>query len=125
MLRKEFDYLHSTRMSFIYFPHICLKLWGHNDNVLKHKSIIQQNKYNNLLKKPHYNSEKIIFNYSSYVSSEVEKTFLLKVLNFSILPKHGNHVDYLVNFKLFYRDICDLEIVSEEDLDFVKAKLSI
>ena len=30
-----------------------------------------------------------------------------------------------VNFKLFYRDICDLEIVSEEDVDFVKAKLSI
>ena len=112
-------------MSFIYFPHIRLKHWGHNDNVLNHKSIIQQNKFNNLLKKPQRDSEKIIFHYSSYVSSEVEKSLLLKVLNFSILSKYRNHVDYLVNFKLFYRDICDLEIVSEEDLDFIKAKLSI
>ena len=125
MLRKEFDFLHSARMSFIYFTHIRLKLRGHNDNVLKHKSIIQQNKFNNFLKKPQHDSEKVIFNYSSYVPSEVEKTLLLKVLNFSILSKHRSHVDYLVNFKLFYRDICNLEIVSEEDLDFIKAKLSI
>ena len=28
--------------------------------------------------------------------------------------------DYLVNFELFYRNICDLGILSNENLDFVK-----
>ena len=88
------------------------------------KSTIQQKKFNNLFKdkKPKHDPEKIIFNYSSYVLSEAEKSLLQKGLNFSILPKNLNHVDYLVNFELFHRDIRNPHIFSAESLDFRKTK---
>ena len=86
------------------------------------KSTIQQKKFNNLLKdkKLQYAPEKIIFKCSSYVLSEVEKSLLLTHLNFNIPPEKFNHADYLVNFELFYRDICNLQVLSAEDLDFIK-----
>ena len=91
---------------------------------MKQKSTIEQKKFNNLLKdkKPQHDPEKIIFNYSSYVLSEAEKSLLRKDLNFSIPPKKLNHADYLVNFKLIYRDIHNLQVLSAEDLDFIKTK---
>ena len=54
--------------------------------------------------------------------SEAEKSLLQKGLNFSKLPKKLNHADYLVNFELFYRGICNLQVLSIEDLDFIKTK---
>ena len=79
---------------------------------------------NNLLKdkKPQHEPEKIIFSYSSYVSSEAEKSLYLKDLNFTIPPKTFNYADYLVNFELCYRDICNLQVLSAEVLDFIKTK---
>ena len=32
------------------------------------------------------------------------------------------YVDYLAHFELFYRDIRNLEVLSNKDLDFVKSK---
>ena len=46
----------------------------------------------------------------------------MKGLNLTIPPNKLNHADYLVNFELFYRDIRNLEVLSAEDLDFIKAK---
>ena len=91
---------------------------------MKQKSIIQQKKLNNLLKdkKPQHDPEKIIFNYSRYVLSEAEKSLLLKGLHFNIPLKKFNHADYLVDFELFYRDIRNLQVLSAEDLDFIKNK---
>ena len=127
LILKEFDFLHSTlqaKISFIDFAHVRSLFLGHNDKVLKQKSTIQQRKFNNLLKdnKLQHDPVKIIFNYSSYVLSEAEKSLLLKGLKFSIPPKKLNHADYLVNFKLFYRDIGNLQVLSAEDLDFIKTK---
>ena len=107
MLLKEFDFLNSTlqaEISFIDFVHVRSLFLGDNDKGLKQKSTIQKKKFNNLLKdkKPQHNPEKIIFNYSSYVLSEAEKSLLQKGLNFSIPPKKVDHADYLVNFQLFY-----------------------
>ena len=92
MLRKEFDFPLFTlqaETSFIDFAHVRSLFLGHYDKVLKQKSTIQQKKLNNILKhkKPQHDPEKIIFNYSSYVLSEAEKSLLLKVLNFNIPPK--------------------------------------
>ena len=67
-----------------------------------------------------HDPEKIIFNYSSYILSEAEKSVLLKGLNFNIPSKIFNHADYLVNFELFYRDIRNfqqkIEILLREKL---------
>ena len=67
-----------------------------------------------------HNPEKIIFNYSGYVLSEVEKSFLWKGLNYSIPPKKLNNADYLVNFELFYGENPNLQVIYIEDIDFIK-----
>ena len=54
--------------------------------------------------------------------SEAEKSLLLKGLNLSISPKKLNHANHLVSFELVYRDICNLQVLSAEDLDFIKTK---
>ena len=66
--------------------------------------------------------EKIIFNFSKYELSNAEKKLLAKGLNFCLAPKQLNYADYLVHFELFYRNIRNLEVLSNEDLDFVKTK---
>ena len=61
-------------------------------------------------------------NFSKYVLSDCEKRLLAKGLNFSLSPKYLDYADYLVNFELFCRNIRNLRILSNEDLDFVKTK---
>ena len=68
------------------------------------------------------NPEKVIFNFSKYELFDAEKKLLAKGLDFCPAPKQLNYVDYLVHFDLFYRNICNLEVLSNEDLDFVKTK---
>ena len=43
-------------------------------------------------------------------------------MNFFLPPKQLKHADYLAHFQLFHRDIHNLEILANEDLDFVKKK---
>ena len=62
----------------------------------------------------------LIFN-TKYVLSGCEKSLLSTGLNFSILCKKLDYVDCLGQFELFFRDIRYLDVLSNEDLDFVKA----
>ena len=127
VLKKEFDNLRSSlqqQINSIDFAHICSKLLKINDLKFKSNSVVQQKKFCNLLKQKRctQNPEKVIFNFSKYVLSGCEKSLLTKGLNFSIPCKTLDYADYLVQFKLFFRDIRNLDILSNEDLDFVKAK---
>ena len=45
----------------------------------------------------------VIFNFSFYVLSVIEKNLLAKCLNFCLPPKQLKYVDYLIHFELFYR----------------------
>ena len=45
-----------------------------------------------------------------------------EVLNFCLPAKQLFYANYLVHFQLFYKDVLNLEILSNEDLDFVKMK---
>ena len=66
---------------------------------------------------------KVIFNFSLYELSDCEKKRLLaKRLALSLPPKYLDYADYLVNFELFYRNIRNLGILSNENLDFVKTR---
>ena len=65
--------------------------------------------------------EKVIFNFSKYELSDAEKN-LRKSLTFSLAPKQLSYADYLVHFELFYRNIRNLVVLSNEDFDFVKTK---
>ena len=44
-------------------------------------------------------------------------------MNFSLPPKQLKYADYLLNFELFFRDICKLDILSNENLEFLKTKI--
>ena len=50
-----------------------------------------------------------------------KKLFLIILAIFH--QKQINHTDYLVHFELFYRDIRNLKILSEEDPSFAKRKI--
>ena len=69
-----------------------------------------------------HDPSKVIFNFSKYELSDCEKRLLAKGLNFSLPPKYLDYADYLVNFELFYKNICSLGILPNEDLDFVKIR---
>ena len=43
-------------------------------------------------------------------------------LNFRILPKKLKLPKHLRNFDLFYRDICNLEVLSVKGLDIIETK---
>ena len=126
-LQKEFSSLKvslQNELNLIDFAHISTLFFGINDKILKSKSSVQQKKFYKLLQesKTENDPEKVIFNFSKYVLSDIEKKLLAKGLNFCLPPKQLKYADYLVHFELFYRDICNLEILSNEDLDFVKTK---
>ena len=98
--------------------------FGINDKILKSKSSVHQKKFYKLLQesKTENNPEKVILNFSKHVFSDIEKKLLTKGLNFCLPPQQLKYTDYLVHFEFFYRDIRNLEILSKEDLDFVKTK---
>ena len=56
--------------------------------------------------------------------SDAEKKLLAKGLNFCLTTKQFNYADYYVHFELFNRNICNLEVLSEDE-DFVKTRNSI
>ena len=105
------------------FTHVSTLFFRINDKILKSKSSFQQKKFYKLQEsKTENDPEIVIFNFSKYVFSNIERKLLAKGLNFCLPPKQLKYADYLVHFELFYRDIRNLEILSNEDLDFVKTK---
>ena len=126
-MRKEFGNLLSSlqqQINSIVYAHICSKFLKINDLKLKSNSVVQQKNFCSLLKEKRstQNPEKVIFYFSEYVLSDYEKSLLTKGLNFSIPCKKFDYADYLVQFELFFRDVRNLDVLSNEDLDFVKAK---
>ena len=113
-----------NELNLIDFAHASTLFFGINDKILKSKSSVQQKKFYKLLQesKIENDPEKVISNFSKYILSDIEKKLLAKSLNFCLPPKQLKYADYLVHFELFYRDIRNLEILSNEDLDFVKTK---
>ena len=113
-----------NELNLIDFAHVSTLFFGINGKILKSKSSVRQKKFYKLLQesKIENDPEKGFFNFSKYVLSNTEKKLLVKGLNFCLPPKQLKYADYLVHFELFYRDMCNLEILSNEDLDFVKTK---
>ena len=50
----------------------------------------------------------------------LKRSSLQKVWTFCLAPKELNYADYLVHFDLFYKNISNLEVLPNQDLDFVK-----
>ena len=113
-----------NELNLIDFAQVSTLFFGINDIILKSKSSVQQRKFYKLLQesKTENDPEKVIFHFSKYVLSDIEKKLLANSLNFCLPSKQLKYAAYLVHFELFYRDIRNLEILSNEDLDFVKIK---
>ena len=58
--------------------------------------------------------EKVVFNYSSHVLTESEKSLLCKGLNFVIPPGKLEYSDLLLPLELLYRDIQNLEVTDQK-----------
>ena len=54
---------------------------------------------------------------------KVKKRFYLKVSISLCLLEQLKYADYLLNFGLFFRDICKLDILSNKNLEFLKTKI--
>ena len=118
-----------SEMSFIDYVHVITKFLVSNDkNIYKiHKNqgkklhnLFLNNSYHNSVTS--HNPDKVIFNFSSHVLNTTEKSLLSKGLNFAIPPKNINYADYMIPFKMLYRDFDCLE-VSNLDKEFIKCRL--
>ena len=109
---------------FIDFAHVSSLFLKSNNRILASKSATQQIKVSKLAKSniSAQDRSQIILNFSKYELSDCEKRLFVKSLNFSLPPKYLDYAVYLVNFELFYRNIRNLGILSNEDLDFIKIR---
>ena len=106
-----------NELNFIDFAHVSTIFLGIKDTILKSKIVVQQKNFCKLLqlKKEWKESRKIWF-------------WLFQVCTFRYWKEAPcerfqlKYAEYLIHFELFYWDIHNLEILSIEDLDFVKTK---
>ena len=123
ILRKKFGNLRSSQhqqINSIDYAHICSTFLKSYDLKLKSNSVVQQKKFYNLSKEKRSTQDpkKVIFNFSKYLLSGCEKPIFTR-FQFQYTYEKLEYSDYVVNFELFFRDIRNLDIFSNEDLDFV------
>ena len=114
--KKEFDKVKSAIQSkvsifdFTYVP--CLFLVGNDSKPSKVRDV-HNKKLHNLGVENRYEChepDKVIFNYSLYKLSDLEKKLLAKGLNYALPPIKLNHGNYMTRFELFYREIWKLPL---------------
>ena len=75
-----------NELNLIDFAHVSTLFFGINDKILKSKSSVQQKKFYKLQEsKTENDPEKVIFNFSKYVLSDIEKKLLAKGFHLSSL----------------------------------------
>ena len=67
----------------------------------------------------YHDPDKVISNYSSYKSLDLEKRILAKGLDYALPPIKRNYGNYMTPFELFYHEIQKLPI---EDHELEKVK---
>ena len=96
-------------MNVIDYSHICsIFLISNNKKVTKQKDI-QDRKIIGLIKGKGkgIDPENFVFNFSSYVPSDIDKLLLSKGLNFSLPNKKVEISEYLCRFELLHREVSD------------------
>ena len=117
-------------LSYLDFSYICSLFLVTDDKSILHHDNIQKWKSNNLLEislkeaindsyEPNPNN--VIFKFSSYELTDVEKSVLCKGLNFSVKSKSIEYSKLLLPFELLFRDIKQ-ENLWNEDLSLMKAR---
>ena len=111
-------------MNVIDYAHICSIFLISNDKVVTKQKDIQDRKIIGLTKSKGkgMDPEKVIFNFSSYLLSDNEKSLLSKGLNFSIPNKKVEISEYLCPLDLLYHEVSDFSKDSS-DKEPLKCKL--
>ena len=110
------------------FNHVYNIIISNNENFILQCAYIHKKKLSDLIPGYKFNLTRfsrdpnnVIFNFSSYILTEYEKSLLCKGLR-SIPPKKIKYADFLTQFELLYRDTIMFEMKSENH-DFLKNKL--
>ena len=112
-------------LGIIDYTHVCCLFLNKNDRKLKNQQDIHSRKLFNLSvesSKTSHDPQKVIFNYSSHVLTESEKSLLCKGLNFAIPPDKLEYADFLLPFELLYRDIQNLDFTDQKK-QLLKARI--
>ena len=112
-------------LGIIDYTHVCCLFLNKNDKKLKNKQDIHSKKLFSLgieSSKTSHDPQKVIFNYSSHVLIEIEKSLLCKGLNFAIPTDKLEYADFLLPFELLYRDIQNLD-VTDQKKQLLKARI--
>ena len=111
-------------MNVIDYAHICSIFLISNDKILTKQKDIQDRKIIGLIKGKGkgIDPENVIFNFSSYVLSDNDKSLLSKGLNFSLPNKKVEISEYLCPFELLYHEVSDFSKDSS-DKELLKSKL--
>ena len=123
--KKELDKVKSaiqSKVSILDFAHVSRLFLVGNDSRLSKVRDVHNKKLHNLGLESRYechDPDKLIFNYSSYKLSDLEKRLLAKGLNYALPPVKLNCGDYMTPFGIFYREIRKLPI---EDHELEKVK---
>ena len=91
-------------LGIIDYTHVCCLFLNKNDRKLKNQQDIHSKKLFNLgieSSKTSHDPQKVIFNYSSHVSTESEKSLLCKGLNFAIPPDKLEYADFFFHLNFF------------------------
>ena len=115
----------TNKLSIIDFAHICCHFLVGNDKKIPQVKETHCKNLKNLgsvsLVRSH-NPDKVIINYSYYQLSDIEKTILVKGLNFALPPKKLNYGEYLTPYEILFRDIKELS-VDDSILETVKVDM--
>ena len=111
-------------MNVIDYAHFCSIFLISNDNILTRQKDTQDRKIIGLIKGKGkgIDPKNVIFNFSSYVLSDNDKSLLSKGLNFSLPNKKVEISEYLCPFELLYREVSDFSKDSS-DKELLKSKL--
>ena len=116
-------------MSYIDYVHVRNTfLVSNNKNISEVKETQDKKLCNLLLKSTGKNSEtcqdtdKVIFNFSSYNLNDHEKSVLCKGLNFTIPPKAIEYSEFLLPFEMLFTETTSLDI-GDFNKECVKSRL--
>ena len=113
-----------ANVNVIDYAHFCSIFLISNDNILTRQKDIQDHKIIGLIrgKGKGIDPKNVIFNFSSYLLSDNDKSILLKGLNFSLPNKKVEISEYLCPFELLY---CKISGFSKDsrDKELLKSKL--
>ena len=111
-------------INVIDYAHICSIFLISNDKILTKKKDIQDSKIIGLIKGKDkgIDQENFIFNFSSYVLSDNDKSLLYKGLRFLLPNKKVEISEYLCPFQLLYLEVSDFS-KNNSDTELLQSKL--